>query len=32
LCSAREEHVTPAGTTQKFVYCVCRYEPVGVTA
>ena len=22
----REEHQTPAGTTQKFIYCYCRKE------
>ena len=25
--SAREDHVTPSGTHQAFVYCLCRYEP-----
>lgn len=28
LSSAREIHVTPAGVTQAFTYCMCRYEPV----
>jgi SAM-dependent methyltransferase len=32
LHSAREEHVTPAGKTQNFVYCVCRYQRAHVTA
>jgi ubiquinone/menaquinone biosynthesis C-methylase UbiE len=26
LCHEREEHQTPAGTTQKFIYCYCRKE------
>jgi SAM-dependent methyltransferase len=26
--SAREEHVTPSGTKQAFVYCLCRFESV----
>lgn len=25
LSSTREEHVTPSGATQRFVYCLCRY-------
>jgi SAM-dependent methyltransferase len=25
--SRREEHVTPRGTTQAFLYCLCRHEP-----
>ncbi len=25
--SLREQHVTPAGRTQSFVYCLCRYQP-----
>jgi len=25
--SRREEHVTPQGVVQSFVYCLCRYEP-----
>jgi SAM-dependent methyltransferase len=25
--SRREEHVTPQGVRQSFVYCLCRYEP-----
>lgn len=25
--SRREEHVTPQGVMQAFVYCLCRYEP-----
>lgn len=27
LSSTREEHVTPGGAHQAFVYCLCRYEP-----
>ena len=27
LESVREQHVTPAGRTQSFVYCLCRHEP-----
>lgn len=27
LESVREEHVTPSGTRQAFVYCLCRVEP-----
>lgn len=27
LESAREDHVTPSGVIQPFVYCVCRFEP-----
>lgn len=23
----REEHHTPFGTVQKFIYCLCRKEP-----
>lgn len=26
LRSVSEDHVTPMGTTQKFVYCVCSVE------
>ena len=29
LESAREEHHTPAGSIQPFVYCLCRVGPVG---
>lgn len=25
--SIREQHITPAGRTQSFVYCLCRYDP-----
>jgi ubiquinone/menaquinone biosynthesis C-methylase UbiE len=25
--SVREQHVTPSGTTQSFVYCLCRFTP-----
>ncbi|MFA6955110.1 MAG: class I SAM-dependent methyltransferase [Thermoanaerobaculia bacterium] len=25
LSSTREQHVTPSGATQRFVYCLCRY-------
>jgi len=25
--STREQHVTPSGTVQSFVYCLCRFEP-----
>jgi SAM-dependent methyltransferase len=28
LDSVREDHQTPAGVTQAFVYCLCRSEPV----
>jgi SAM-dependent methyltransferase len=28
LSSVRENHVTPRGAKQSFVYCLCRYEPV----
>jgi hypothetical protein len=27
LDSAREDHRTPAGSVQAFVYCLCRVEP-----
>lgn len=27
LSSQREEHVTPQGVLQSFVYCLCRYDP-----
>jgi SAM-dependent methyltransferase len=27
VSSAREEHVTPAGVSQAFTYCLCRYMP-----
>lgn len=27
LSSTREDHVTPWGSHQPFVYCLCRYEP-----
>ena len=27
LESVREEHVTPSGTTQAFVYCLCQVQP-----
>lgn len=27
LKTVREQHVTPAGTRQSFVYCVCRFVP-----
>ena len=27
IASRREEHVTPQGVVQAFVYCLCRYEP-----
>lgn len=27
ISSQREEHVTPAGVTQAFTYCVCRHLP-----
>src|SRR6267378_4534754 len=30
--SERETHRTPAGVEQRFTYCWCRYEPVGVEA
>jgi hypothetical protein len=26
LDTVREEHHTPSGTTQAFVYCLCRVE------
>ena len=29
IASQREEHVTPAGVTQAFTYCVCQYRPGG---
>jgi len=29
LSSVREQHVTPWGTQQPFVYCLCRFEPAG---
>ena len=32
LGSERETHRTPAGVEQRFTYCWCRYEPVGVEA
>src|SRR5512140_2484599 len=32
LRSAREQHVTPAGKTQNFVYCICKYEGAHVSA
>jgi len=32
LSSAREEHVTPWGAQQAFVYCLCRYEPRAASA
>lgn len=30
--SVREVHRTPSGGEQRFSYCLCRYEPVSVTA
>lgn len=30
LDSVREDHHTPAGTTQAFLYCLCRVEPPGL--
>ncbi|WP_371412879.1 hypothetical protein [Thiomonas sp. X19] len=27
LKQEREEHYTPAGAVQKFIYCLCRKEP-----
>ena len=29
--SVRNEHVTPSGTTQAFVYCLCQVEPASPT-
>jgi ubiquinone/menaquinone biosynthesis C-methylase UbiE len=26
--STREQHVTPSGTRQSFVYCLCRFVPM----
>lgn len=31
LTSVREEHVTPSGARQAFVYCLCRYEPLALS-
>lgn len=31
LDSVREEHATPSGATQAFVYCLCQVEPSGPT-
>ena len=28
--SEREVHRTPAGSEQRFTYCWCRYEPMGI--
>jgi ubiquinone/menaquinone biosynthesis C-methylase UbiE len=30
--STREQHVTPSGTRQSFVYCLCRFVPMDPTA
>ena len=31
LDSVREDHHTPSGSTQAFVYCLCRVEPAATT-
>ena len=30
LTSQREQHVTPSGKEQSFIYCLCRYDPRGL--
>ena len=30
VASQREQHVTPSGKEQSFVYCMCRYDPHGL--